>query len=129
MAKAGYFSEDALISCASSARRSRAIRRVALAASRQPPLARAGPLVSLGLALGAKLAGSPSRVYCILGDGEIQEGQVWEAAMAAPRLGHPAHPVDNLTVIVATTRSARRLRHQVLDLEPVVSKWQAFGWR
>src|SRR5260370_1396806 len=70
-----------------------------------------------------------SRVYCILGDGEIQEGQVWEAAMAAPRLGHPAHPVDNLTVIVDYNKiQLDDFVTKVLDLEPVVSKWQAFGW-
>ena len=88
-----------------------------------------GLSVSLGLALGAKLAGSPSRVYCILGDGEIQEGQVWEAAMSAPRLGHPDHPLDNLAVIVDYNKiQLDDFVSKVLDLEPVVSKWQAFGW-
>jgi transketolase len=48
-----------------------------------------GLSVSLGLALGLKLTGAKSRVYCILGDGEVQEGQVWEAAMSAPKLGQP----------------------------------------
>src|SRR6185295_1645937 len=50
-----------------------------------------GLSVSLGMALGLKLAGSPARVYCIMGDGEVQEGQVWEAAMSAPKLGQPDH--------------------------------------
>ena len=46
-----------------------------------------GLSIATGMALGARLEDRPSRVYCILGDGEIQEGQVWEAAMAAPQLG------------------------------------------
>jgi len=63
-----------------------------------------GLSIACGLALGLKLASSPARVYCILGDGEIQEGQVWEAAMTAPKLGQPDHPLDNLTVIVDYNR-------------------------
>jgi transketolase len=131
MAKAGYFSEDALITLRKLGSPLQGHPdRVALAGIE----AATGSLgqglsVSLGLALGAKLAGSPSRVYCILGDGEIQEGQVWEAAMAAPRLGHPAYPVDNLTVIVDYNKiQLDDFVTKVLDLEPVVSKWQAFGW-
>ncbi|HET9854838.1 MAG TPA: 1-deoxy-D-xylulose-5-phosphate synthase N-terminal domain-containing protein, partial [Methylomirabilota bacterium] len=50
-----------------------------------------GLSVAVGMALGLKLAGKASRVYCVLGDGEIQEGQVWEAAMSAPKLGAPDH--------------------------------------
>src|SRR6267143_1583766 len=131
MAKAGYFSEDALITLRKLGSPLQGHPdRVALAGIE----AATGSLgqglsVSLGLALGAKLAGAPSRVYCILGDGEIQEGQVWEAAMAAPRLGHPAHPVDNLTVIVDYNKiQLDDFVTKVLDLEPVVGKWQAFGW-
>ena len=56
--------------------------------------------MSVGMALGLKLAGRPARVYCVLGDGEIQEGQVWEAAMSAPSVGAPDHHVDNLCVIL-----------------------------
>jgi len=131
MAKAGYFSEDALITLRKLGSPLQGHPdRVALAGIE----AATGSLgqglsVSLGLALGAKLAGSPSRVYCILGDGEIQEGQVWEAAMSAPRLGHPDHPLDNLAVIVDYNKiQLDDFVSKVLDLEPVVSKWQAFGW-
>ena len=131
MAKAGYFSEDALITLRKLGSPLQGHPdRVALAGIE----AATGSLgqglsVSLGLALGAKLAGLPSRVYCILGDGEIQEGQVWEAAMSAPRLGHPDHPLDNLTVIVDYNKiQLDDFVTKVLDLEPVVSKWQAFGW-
>ena len=88
-----------------------------------------GLSISLGMALGLKLRAAPARVYCILGDGEIQEGQVWEAAMSAPRLGHPDHPLDNLAVIVDYNKiQLDDFVSKVLDLEPVVSKWQAFGW-
>jgi transketolase len=88
-----------------------------------------GLSVALGQALGLKLARSSARVYCILGDGEIQEGQVWEAAMAAPKLGQPHHPLDNLTVIVDYNRiQLDGFVAAILDLEPLVAKWQAQGW-
>jgi transketolase len=68
-------------------------------------------------------------VYCVTGDGEIQEGQVWEAAMSAPRLGHPDRPLDNLCVIVDYNKiQLDDFVARVLDLEPLVAKWKAFGW-
>ncbi|HEV8585986.1 MAG TPA: transketolase [Methylomirabilota bacterium] len=131
MAKAGYFPEERLIT----------LRKLGSPLQGHPDRvalpgieAATGSLgqglsVSLGMALGAKLAGSPSRVYCILGDGEIQEGQVWEAAMSAPKLGHPDHHVDNLTVIVDYNKiQLDDFVTKILDLEPVVAKWQSFGW-
>ena len=88
-----------------------------------------GLSVAVGMALGLKLDRSPARVYCILGDGEIQEGQVWEAAMSAPKLGQPAHPLDNLTVIVDYNKiQLDDFVARILDLEPIVAKWQSFGW-
>lgn len=88
-----------------------------------------GLSIACGMALGLKMSGSPARVYCILGDGEIQEGQVWEAAMAAPKLGHPDHPLDNLTVIVDYNKiQLDDFTAKILDLEPLVAKWQSFGW-
>jgi len=88
-----------------------------------------GLSVSLGLALGLRLQGSAARVYCILGDGEIQEGQVWEAAMAAPKLGQPKHPLDNLCVVLDYNKiQLDNFVKKILDLEPVLAKWQAFGW-
>ena len=83
-----------------------------------------GLSVSLGMALGLRLDGSDSRVYCIVGDGEMDEGQIWEAAMAAA-----AHKVDNLTAIIdkngvqATDTTAK-----VLPNEQIKEKWEAFGW-
>jgi transketolase len=88
-----------------------------------------GLSISLGLALGLKLAGSAARVYCILGDGEIQEGQVWEAAMSAPKLGQFDHALDNLVVVLDYNQiQLDNFVKKVLDIEPVVTKWQAFGW-
>jgi transketolase len=88
-----------------------------------------GLSIACGMALGLRMAGSPARVYCILGDGEVQEGQVWEAAMSAPKLGQPDHPLDNLTVIVDYNKiQLDDFTAKVLDLEPLVAKWQGFGW-
>ncbi|OLC32952.1 MAG: transketolase [Candidatus Rokubacteria bacterium 13_1_40CM_4_69_5] len=88
-----------------------------------------GLSISLGIALGLKMAGWPARVYCILGDGEIQEGQVWEAAMSGPQLGQPQHPLDNLTVILDYNKiQLDDFVAKIRDLEPVLAKWQAFGW-
>ena len=88
-----------------------------------------GLSISLGEALGLKLSGSSARVYCILGDGEIQEGQVWEAAMSGPKLGQPNHPLDNLTAILDYNKiQLDGFVTDILDLEPVVKKWEAFGW-
>ena len=83
-----------------------------------------GLSVALGLALGAQLDQSPSRVYCLMGDGEIQEGQVWEAAMAAPKFG-----VSNLCAIIdANNGQIDGPVSQVMPIEPLADKWRAFGW-
>ena len=88
-----------------------------------------GLSMAVGMALGLKLSGSPARVYCVLGDGEIQEGQVWEAAMSAPKLGQPAHPLDNLVVVLDYNKiQLDDFVKKILDLEPVISKWKSFGW-
>lgn len=88
-----------------------------------------GLSVALGMGLGLRMAGSPARVYCVLGDGEIQEGQVWEAAMAGPKLGQPRHPLDNVTVILDYNRiQLDDFVAKVLDIEPLAKKWEAAGW-
>ncbi len=131
MAKAGYFPEERLIT----------LRKLGSPLQGHPDRmalpgveAATGSLgeglsVALGMALGLKLSRSAARVYCILGDGEIQEGQVWEAAMSAPKLGQPDHPLDNLTVILDYNKiQLDDFVTKILDLEPVVAKWQSFGW-
>jgi transketolase len=131
MAKAGYFPEERLIT----------LRKLGSPLQGHPDRtalpgieAATGSLgeglsLALGMALGLRMSGSPARVYCILGDGEIQEGQVWEAAMSAPKLGQPRHPLDNLTVILDYNKiQLDDFVTRILDLEPVVAKWQSFGW-
>jgi transketolase len=88
-----------------------------------------GISVAVGMALGLKLAGKAARVYCVLGDGETQEGQVWESLMSAPKLGAPAHHLDNLCVILDYNGiQLDGFVKKILDLEPVTDKLKAFGW-
>jgi transketolase len=78
--------------------------------------------IALGLALG--LRGSASRVFAMLGDGELQEGQVWEAAMAA---GH--YRLGNLCAIVDYNKmQSDDLNERTMRLEPLDAKWRAFNW-
>jgi len=88
-----------------------------------------GLSVAMGMALGLKLARKGSRVYCVVGDGEVQEGQIWEGTMSAPKLGAPDHRLDNLCVILDYNGiQLDDFVKKILDLEPVVEKWKAFGW-
>jgi transketolase len=83
-----------------------------------------GLSVAVGMAVAGKLDGASWRVYCMLGDGETQAGQVWEAAMFAPR-----HGLDNLCAIVDANQVQQNDKvANILDIEPVVSKWRAFNW-
>ncbi|MCR4875855.1 MAG: transketolase [Clostridiales bacterium] len=83
-----------------------------------------GLSVSLGMALGLRLDGSSSRVYCIVGDGELDEGQIWEAAMASA-----AHQVGNLVVIIDRNGvQATDTTDNVLPNGQLKEKWEAFGW-
>jgi len=84
-----------------------------------------GLSIALGLAMAAKLDGASWRTYCLMGDGEIQEGQVWEAAMSAPKFG-----VDNLCAIVDNNgiQQTSSVDEILRTLNPIVPKWQAFGW-
>src|SRR6266852_6093414 len=88
-----------------------------------------GLSVAMGMALGLKLAGKSSRVYCVLGDGESQEGQVWESLMSGPKLGAPDHHLDNLCVILDYNGiQLDNFVKKILDLEPIVEKVKSFGW-
>lgn len=83
-----------------------------------------GLSIANGIALGLRLDKSPSRVYCLLGDGEIQEGQVWEAAMSASH-----YRLDNLCAFV--DMNGLQIDGKccdVMNIEPVGDKWRAFGW-
>jgi transketolase len=77
-----------------------------------------------GIALGLRMDGLACRVYCLLGDGELQEGQVWEAAMTAAHYG-----VDNLCAIVDNNGlQIDGFCCDVMKIEPITEKWKAFGW-
>jgi transketolase len=83
-----------------------------------------GPSQAVGMALGERLNGRGGRVYCLLSDGELQEGQVWEAFMAA---GH--HGLDNLVMMVDNNRmQADGSTADVMGVEPVPEKLEAFGF-
>lgn len=84
-----------------------------------------GLSIGLGMALGLKLDHLSSRVYVLCGDGEIAEGQIWEAAMAAA-----AYRADNLIAIVDKNNlQANGAVCDRLDSNPLPEKWKAFGWR
>lgn len=79
----------------------------------------------LGIALGLKRKGLGSKVYVLLGDGESQEGLVWEAAMAAPQMG-----ADNLVAIVDNNHyQSCGSTPDIINMEPMGEKWRAFGWK
>ncbi len=83
-----------------------------------------GPSMGLGMALAARLNGSPSRTYVVVGDGESQEGQIWEAAMFGSY-----NKVDNIVVIVDYNKiQLDGFVKDILDLEPLAEKWRSFGW-
>ena len=131
MAKAGYFPMDRLIT----------LRKLGSPLQGHPDRvmlpgieAATGSLgqglsVAMGMALGLKLGGKRARVYCVVGDGEIQEGQIWESLMSAPKLGAPDHHLDNLCVILDYNGiQLDNFVKKILDLEPVTDKLKAFGW-
>ena len=79
---------------------------------------------SVGLALTARLDHKPWHVYCIMGDGEQDVGQTWEAAMAGAKYG-----LDNLTAFVDRNGIQQEGRTEdIMPLEPLMDKWRAFNW-
>jgi transketolase len=84
-----------------------------------------GLSVCVGMALAARVDKRPYRTYCLLGDAELNEGQIWEAAMSASHYG-----LGNLVAIV--DRNGMGLdgfTEEVMSIEPLVDKWRAFGWQ
>ena len=83
-----------------------------------------GVSTAVGMAIGAKLAGQDIRCYAIAGDGELEEGQIWEAAMTSAK-----YKLDNLVVMVDWNGLQGGVTLEVMpSLEPIVPKWEAFGW-
>ena len=83
-----------------------------------------GMSMALGLALGARVRKMPWLTYCVVGDGECNEGSIWEAAMAAAH-----YKTGNLIVLVDRNRMMiDGPTEEVMALEPLADKWRAFGW-
>lgn len=83
-----------------------------------------GLSIAVGMALGLRVDGSKNRVYCIVGDGELAEGQIWEAAMAAANF-----KLDNIVAIIDNNRiQATDTIEKRFNINPIASKWAAFGW-
>ncbi len=78
-----------------------------------------------GMALAARIKGQSHRVYCLIGDGETQEGQIWEAAMTAAkqRLGHITAIIDRNGLKAMDATSCGK------SMEPMAERWASFGWR
>ncbi len=80
--------------------------------------------IAIGSALNAKLESKDYRVFCIMGDGEMDEGSVWEAAMSAAH-----YKLDNLCAIIDRNNlQIDGYTSDVMEIEPLVQKWKAFGW-
>jgi transketolase len=82
-----------------------------------------GLSVGVGLALGVRMDGAANRVFVIVGDGELQEGSNWEAAMSAAH-----HKLDGLTAIIDRNMYQTGPTEEMMALEPLAEKWRAFGW-
>lgn len=126
LARAGYFSEEELCG----------LRKVGCTLQGHPDMnktpgieASTGTLgqglsIGEGIALAARMDGKSYRVYVLLGDGELDEGQVWEAAMSGSH-----YQIDNLTAIVDSNgHQLSGPTKNVMTLEPLADKWRAFGW-
>ncbi len=83
-----------------------------------------GLSIAQGIALGLKCQGKANRVFCVIGDGESQEGQIWEAAMSAPKFG-----LNNL-IAFTDANNGQIDGHvtEVMDLRPLADKWKSFRW-
>jgi transketolase len=83
-----------------------------------------GLSVALGMGCAARLDGKTWRTYVMLGDGEIQEGQIWEAAMFGAY-----HKLDNVCAIVDYNKiQLDGFVKDIMELEPLADKWRSFGW-
>lgn len=83
-----------------------------------------GLSIGLGMALAARMDGHDSRVYVLLGDGECQEGQVWEAALAA---GHQG-PSNLVAIVDYNKYQLDGALDDIIGLEPLAAKWESMGW-
>jgi transketolase len=83
-----------------------------------------GVSLAIGMGLAARLDGRASRTYAMMGDGEIQEGQIWEAAMAGA-----FHKMDNVVAIIDYNGiQLDGFVKNIMEVAPLADKWRAFGW-
>ncbi len=83
-----------------------------------------GLSIAQGLAMASKMDGDTFRVFCMLGDGETQEGQIWETAMSAPKFG-----LDNLIVFLDYNKGQiDGPTRDIMNIDPLADKWEAFNW-
>jgi transketolase len=126
LAEAGYFSRDLLPTLRkldSPLEGHPNMRRLAGVEASTGSLGQ-GLSIGIGHALATRLDGYDSRVYVMMGDGEIEEGQVWEAAMAAHKF-----ELDHLVAIVDQNGYQQTgATTVVMDMKPLAPKWEAFGW-
>ena len=83
-----------------------------------------GLSVSIGIAIAKKSDGKRNRIYTLIGDGESNEGQIWEAAMSAPKFR-----LNNLVTILDRNKIQQDgFTEEIMPLDPVRDKWMAFNW-
>lgn len=130
LAKTGYFSKEELLTLRKTGSRLQGHPYPGPPGDRLPGVETAtgslgqGLSIAIGMALARQLAKKTYRVYALLGDGECQAGQVWEAAMLAPK-----YALDHLCAIVDQNKIQNDdFVERTLSLEPFREKWEAFGW-
>jgi transketolase len=126
LADCGYFSEDLLwtLRKMKSKLQGHPQKDVSMGIEASTGSLGQGLSIALGLALAAKMDKKKFRTYCLMGDGELQEGQIWEAAMMAS-----FNKLDNLCGIVDNNKiQIDGFIKDVMNIEPLADKWQSFGW-
>lgn len=126
LAKAGYFPADELLTLRKTNSRLQGHPVVGTVPGIEACTGSLGQGLSIaqGLALASKMDGNLYRVFCMIGDGETQEGQIWETAMSAPKFN-----LDNLIVFLDYNKGQiDGHTRDVMDLEPLAEKWNAFNW-
>jgi transketolase len=125
LAQAGYFPVEELMTLRKMGSRLQGHPSMGLPGIEAPAGSEGiGLSLGVGTSLAGKLDKRPSRTYVLMGDGEQQEGQVWEAAMSASK-----YRLDNLTAIVDRNGIQQDgLTEQIMPIEPLAAKWRAFNW-
>ncbi|MCA9383015.1 transketolase [Candidatus Dojkabacteria bacterium] len=126
LAEAGFFQKDELLTLRKFGSRmeGHTVRNLEIGVETTGGSLGQGTSIALGMALAAKIDARDWRTYCVLGDGESNEGSVWEAALVASKL-----QLDNLVFIL--DRNNIQLSgdsNDVLPIDPIADKWNAFNW-